>query len=300
MTFHCVGYAGIYPFAPGQQVRWRPMHTSSLQRSALLFEQDMLPRCSFRDEELPPLRLTLCGVVWDGITCYGQSLESLLTLQKLFDAQWPECLNRFEGDFSLCYLDGQAVSLYRSLTCTRELYYCVTETDLRWSTSPFDLFPNRQPTLDDVDQEMAAIMTATGLAAPERSVYHQLCRLPAGQRICFSPDSTSQTFHYDYVVHEDNTQLPYPEAVKRLREYVEGAVARAFSSCSSCHMFVSGGLDTAVIAYEAARLGKEVHGYHWTWDLPNRTRLRSSITAHSRCFSTRARAGHGGLSGIAK
>ncbi len=279
MLFHCIGYAGTYPFAPRlrQHPHWSPMkqHTSSIRyanalTSSPVLEQDMLPPCIFRDEERPPLRLALCGVIWDGGTCYGHSVTSLLALQALCDAQWPHCLECFDGDFSLCYIssDLTMISLYRSITGTRELYYRTTDNALAWSTHPLDLFADGRPSLDDVDRDMAIIAAATGLADSVRSYYHQLHRLPPGSGVSFSADRISQTFRYDYVLREDNTHLPYPQATKRFREYVEEAVRRTFTGYSSCNLFVSGGLDTAIVAYEAARQGKEIHGYHWTWDLP--------------------------------
>jgi asparagine synthetase B (glutamine-hydrolysing) len=275
MNIHCVGYAGAYPFHQEPiAVRWQLMesHISSDLRmlrtfAGPLLEQDVLPPLEKESHEQPSIRFALCGMIWDSETAYGGSFSSLLHLQHLLDRTFPACLDRFSGDFSLAYLspDHSLICLYRSITCTRCLYYRVTDRAIMWSTNPADLFPFGQPTLAEIDVEMVAILTATGQADPSRTCYQQVLSVPPGDCLCWKPDGTQSHRHFDYVRREDNTHVPSAQAAKRLREQVEAAVSRTLSGFSSPNVLLSGGLDTSIIAYEVSRQRGDVHGYHWTW-----------------------------------
>ncbi|MGH2479589.1 MAG: asparagine synthase-related protein, partial [Ktedonobacteraceae bacterium] len=275
MNFHCVGYAGAYPFHQEHiTVRWQLMenHISSDLRMSRTFacsllEQDVLQMLRKKSHEQPCVRLALCGMIWDSETAYGGSFSSLLLLQNLLDRTFPACLDRFSGDFSFAYLshDQSLICLYRSITCTRCLYYRITEPTITWSTNPADLFPSGQPTLAEIDVEMVAILTATGQADPSRTCYQQVRCVPPGDCLCWKPDRTQSHVHFDYVLREDNTHLPSAQAAKRLREQVEAAVSRTLSGFSSPNVLLSGGLDTSIVAYEVSRQRGDVHGYHWTW-----------------------------------
>ena len=276
--FLFVGYAGACPFqSTGErQFVWRLMdgHISPLLRSGsprneTFLEQDVLPSLQLRDSEHPPLRLTLCGLTWNGESCHSTSLEGLLSLQACLDVQGSEYLDQLDGDFSLAYItpDGSRTWLHRSITSTRGLYYRVTDSFLMWSTNPMDLLQGT-PTLDDVDRAMVAIVAATGIAEPERTCYRGVYCVPSGQRIGFQNGEIISSSRCDYVQREDNSHLSYEVASKRLREHIERAVWRALYGFPSCNIFLSGGLDTAIVAYEAIRLGKVTQGFHWTWNHP--------------------------------
>jgi asparagine synthetase B (glutamine-hydrolysing) len=217
------------------------------------------------------LRVALCGSLWYGTTCFGREKTSLFELQALLDARWPFCLDVFEGDFVLCYLSPNLAycCFYRGVTATHTLYYrVIDQTGIVWSTTIHDLFLGAFPTLDDVDREMIPLLASTAQPVPGRTCYRQIKSLPAGTSLCFDQDGTMSSFQHDLTVREENSQLPLASAARRFRELVEISVQRCFQGCSEANVFLSGGMDTAVVAYEASKIASHVRGFHWTWDLP--------------------------------
>ena len=75
-----------------------------------------------------------------------------------------------------------------------------------------------------------------------------------------------EVWTHDYILHEDNSRLSLSQAASRLREHIQVAVQRSFHGFSPLSIFLSGGLYTGILAYEARKLTPEVHGFHWTWE----------------------------------
>jgi hypothetical protein len=278
-----IGVAGSYPLTasdPPLSPHWQVFrgHASHhLRQGAHLFEisyavieQHVLESVTQPDEGFS-LRLSLCGCAWHGTKCFGRHWSSLEELQALLDTHGPTYLEQFAGDFVLCYVppDCTCCCLYRSLTGTHTIFYRLFAGNrgktLVWSTNIGDLFLGAKPTLEDVDHEMVAVLTATGISSPERTGYREIKSLPAGTCITFSLEGTPKIWTHDYFLREDNSRLSLSQAASRLREYVEAAVQRSLYGFSPVHVFLSGGLDTAILAYEARKLTPEVHGFHWTW-----------------------------------
>src|SRR5579859_2173140 len=278
-----IGVAGSYPLAARDvppSFHWQVLkgHTSQhLRQGTHLFEfpsavieQHTLGMLAQPFEHLS-LRLSLCGRAWYGTHCFGQNWSSLERLQALLDTHGFPCLEQFAGDFVLCYLppDRTRCCLYRSLTGTHTIFYRIFGGNgrniLAWSTNIGDLFLGARPTLEDVDHEMVAVLTATGISAPERTGYRAIKSLPAGTCLTFHIGGTHDIWTHDYIVREDNSHLPLSQAASRLREHVEATIQRTLHGFSPLNVFLSGGLDTGILAYEARKLTPEVHGFHWTW-----------------------------------
>ena len=278
-----IGVAGSYPLAtidPPPSSHWQILkgHASQhLRQGTDLFE---IPYAVIEQHTLGTvaqplghlsLRLSLCGNAWYGTRCFGQNWSSLEELQAFLDTHGPPSLEQFAGDFVLCYLppDRTRCCLYRSLTGTHTIFYRIfTENGgniLVWSTNIGDLFLGASPTLEDVDHEMVAVLTATGISSPERTGYRTIKSLPAGTCVTFHMDGSDTVWAHDYILREDNSRLSLSEAASRLREHIEAAVQRSFYGFSPLNIFLSGGLDTGILAYEARKLTPEVHGFHWTW-----------------------------------
>jgi hypothetical protein len=215
------------------------------------------------------LRVGVCGSLWYRSTHFGEDVASLVALQTLLDARWPACLDTFEGDFVLCYLspDFSCCSFYRGVTATYTLYYRLDRA-LLWSTNIAQLFPHGSPTLRDVDEEMIPILAATARPTPGRTCYRDLKSVPAGTGLCFYQDGRISSFEHDLTLREDNRRLPLLDAAHRFRELVRASLDRCFQGCSTANVLLSGGMDTAVVAYETACKIADVRAFHWTWDIP--------------------------------
>jgi asparagine synthetase B (glutamine-hydrolysing) len=189
----------------------------------------------------------------------------------------PRRLFDLDGDFLLSYRapNNAFCLLYRPLTAAHTLYYRLSTQSLDWSTRLETLFEHT-PTLDAVEPSLLPALVCAGEPDPEQTPYRGIRCLRAGQCLSISHDGALH-MEYDDFQWEDLSSLPFEEAAALYRHYCTEALRQATYGVTHLGVFLSGGLDSAVLALQAQALGCQVEGFHWTW-------------SHLPCFQSEQRA----------
>ncbi len=140
------------------------------------------------------------------------------------------------------------------------IVYRQTGASLLFSLELIDLLPllERRP----VPNDRAAVQwLAGGTVEPNETLYDGVQRLEASHCLEFARESFTKRryWRFDYVPPE---RMPPGELEQQLRETIRRAVDAPLASETGSGVLLSGGLDSAVVAAEAARLRpNRVHAY---------------------------------------
>lgn len=283
---HLVGSAGVFPVTEARTsiLNWNVstilesnnfrQKPSELSSNTILLEQcvSRSPRNQvnrIRDDN-SELRVTMCGIIWLGTQMFGRGdnpLFELHALQEFLDSRNPPPINDLDGDFILTYVppDRSCCFICRSVVGTRTVYYRFLKGQFVWSTNPTDLFLGEKPSISLVELELLPAMTIAGILPITRSCYRDIQRLPAGYCLQVKSDGSNQVSIDDFVIRDEYAKLEFPEVVSQLRLLIERAIHRKLAGCPKVGVLLSGGLDSAIVAFEAAKVTETV-GLHWNWN----------------------------------
>lgn len=281
-----MGLAGVFPYIATQDsmLSWSVspiIGSTRLQQNSceLLSNKIFLEQClhPFPQQQVSQikactsaLRVTMCGIAWLGKQVFGRGdnpLSELQALQEFLDSRDPPPICDLDGDFILAYLppERSCCFIYRSVVGTRSVYYRLLRNHFLWSTNPTDLFLGERASICSVDIELLPALTVAGDLPPTRTYYRDVQRIPSGYCLQVRCDGSKQVSVDDFVVRDDCTKLELFEATSQLRSLIETSVHRKLADHSKVGILLSGGLDSAVAAYEAAKVAKSVVGLHWNW-----------------------------------
>lgn len=279
-----VGMSGVFPCTAPQSltVTWRgfsstviaaSQRTLDVEEDKVCLEQIILSPSLQNDGGVvcaSNIRLALCGSAWLDSEHYGfgnNPLFSLGKLQNFIDSHQTPPFTKLDGDFAIAYVppDRSCCFIYRSVTCTKSIYYRFFGKYFLWSTNPINLFFEGKPSVNSIDLELLPALTIAGEIPPARTVYREVKRIPSGGCLQIKYDSSIQMSTDDFVVHDDYRNLSLLEASSQLRSLVETAVCRKLPQGSRIGVLLSGGIDSAIIASEAKNLTEDVVGIHWNW-----------------------------------
>lgn len=192
--------------------------------------------------------------------------SQLVALSALLDRDGSEVLAGWDGSFSLaCFFPHRRqLFLYRSLMNDSSLYYRSDSDTFAWSTNPLDLVPGGHNLLDDVDVDLLPILTTAENYPATRSCFRRLHRLPSGHLLVVD----AGTITVRRVAELGPMDLGRPstaEAADLARGQVLAAARRWIAPGQPLAVLVSGGIDSAVLAYVARAAGAEVTAFHWSF-----------------------------------
>ncbi len=282
---HFVGLAGVFPYIATQDsiLNWSilsiidssTLHQNSyeLLSNKILLEQCLHPFPQLQTSQIKAstsvLRVTLCGIAQLGTQVFGRgdnTLSELHALQEFLDSGDSPPFGDLDGDFILTYLppERSCCFIYRSVVGTRSVYYRFLRNHFLWSTNPRDLFLDERPSIGSVDIELLPALTVAGDIPPSRTYYRDIQRIPSGYCLQVRCDGSKKVSIDDFVVR-DCTKLELSEAASQLRLLIGAAVNQKLAGCSKVGILLSGGFDSAVAAFEAAKITENVTGIHWNW-----------------------------------
>jgi hypothetical protein len=231
-------------------------------------------------------RTMLCGhVELPGSAGSISGAEGVRYLQRFLDEHGVFGLPGCRGQYCLAYLTltGDALYLYRSLTMIRPLYYHRWRDGLVFSTDPEDLCDPNRLLRGQVDAAALAVLAVETALPNGASWYDGVNTLPAGYLLTLTDGRVQVTQHDDVRVGEP-TRMGFREAARTFRTLCAAAVDRAVADTSSCGIQFSGGLDSAVVAFEASRHPHAaVVPYHFHYALPALTderRMAERVASH--------------------
>ena len=170
--------------------------------------------------------------------------------------QWgPACLERFNGQFAFAVWDERTRSLFlaRDRVGIRPLYYTRTQEGFLFASEPKALFAH--PGADRVpDPEgLAQVFTLWGPMAP-RTVFAGVHQLEPGHWMLLSDRGIRTVRYWSLPEGPDRFRFArIEEAVEELSFLMNDAVRIRLRSDVEVGAYISGGLDSSIIAMHAAR-----------------------------------------------
>ncbi|MEQ8790684.1 MAG: asparagine synthase-related protein [Pirellulaceae bacterium] len=237
-----------------------------------------------RDGSLQVAVAGWCTIV-EGPREIDATAESLLALYRLFGA---EMTSRLRGAFVLAVRDGATLHLVRDGAGVRTLFYGRHNGRLLFGVEAKAIraapgFPRRLRAA--ALAEYLTFSFTPGAATMLEEVYE----LPAGHRLTCDgagPPQLVRYFRFEEVEQGEHDEDWY---VERFREEHRRAVARRLPRGEPTAVFLSGGLDSSVVAADVARLhDRRVHTFaiHFGPQYPHELEFARSVARRCRTQHT--------------
>jgi Asparagine synthase len=180
---------------------------------------------------------------------------ALSGLQSALDRRGPAAVRELRGDFVLAHVssDRRTLALYRGLTAMVPLFWRTTGGLIRWSTHPTDLLDGAAPQLSDVALDLLPMIIAERGFPHDRSWFTQVHRLPAGACLTLRAGGAPVVDRFDAFAPSREQPRSVREAAEGLRTRIERACRRPVSANDEALLLLSGGIDSAAVAYELGR-----------------------------------------------
>jgi asparagine synthase (glutamine-hydrolysing) len=157
--------------------------------------------------------------------------------------QWgPECLGRFNGMFALAIWDGQRFFCARDRLGKKPFFYRCQKDSFEFSSEVKAL-----PDLEFVGQEVFDLFE---FCFDEHTLYRDVFGLRPGHYLIYDPHrGTSHTRCWWDIEHRVGNRITNPRvAVNAFLELLEDAVRLRLRSDVPMSLFLSGGLDSSLVA----------------------------------------------------
>lgn len=196
------------------------------------------------------------GLEGDGVV-FRTDLESEV-VAKLYERSCLGFATRLKGMFAIAILDGDRLILARDGFGIKPLYYCELGPKVVFGSEVKAIlaYPGIPARLD---LESLEEITVFGYSySPKETLFQGICQVEPGTLVVFEPGERSvsrykslpRTHYLDEVA-----DLPYPEAVARLRELMIGSLDLLLShGRHEVGLYLSGGLDSTTLAIIARSL----------------------------------------------
>jgi asparagine synthase (glutamine-hydrolysing) len=174
-------------------------------------------------------------------------------------AQWgTSCFERLQGMFALAIADRGAgrVVLARDRIGKKPLFYTLAEGKLAWASEIKALFRLRPSLARRGNLRALRSYVDLGYVAGAQTIYADICKLPAGHYATFDLGiGRFELAPYWRLPCPDSGKPPgEQEAAERLEQLLLDAIRLRLESDVPLGMFLSGGLDSGIVATLAGRL----------------------------------------------
>jgi asparagine synthase (glutamine-hydrolysing) len=172
-------------------------------------------------------------------------------LLKLYGQMGPECLKKLRGMFAFAIWDAQRkhVFLARDRLGIKPLYYVENHSQLAFA-SQLKALVAAGVCATALSVEGIASYLAFGAVAEPLTALSAVRALPAGHFAVF--DGHLRATRYWWPPEPDESQADETDAVTAIRSSIEESVGRHLVSDAPIGVFLSGGLDSSIIAAVAA------------------------------------------------
>jgi asparagine synthetase B (glutamine-hydrolysing) len=205
---------------------------------------------SFADTVDSSLRVVHAGFIELPAAAHGtRSAASLYeSLQRRLD-NLPSTLTSLGGSFSAAYVapDLRKLVLYCSVTSRWPIYYRSGSRTFVWSTSSADALASC-PDPADVDFSILPSMILDGRVPADRTALRTVHRLPPGYRLTYCEGHVTVE-RVDELACAHRT-LTISAAANEFRELLAASVTRCGQVAPSVVTLLSGGVDSAAVAWE--------------------------------------------------
>ena len=175
-------------------------------------------------------------------------------LLRLYERAGPACVNQLRGMFAFAIWDERAgqLLLARDRIGKKPLYH-VVEDDCLYFASSLRALRDTSPARWEIDATaLDAFMTLSYIPAP-RTIYRGIAKLTAGTVVTAGASGVSVERYWDLAKDTDIVPESFSDALDRLDELLATAVTLRLRSDVPLGIFLSGGMDSSLVAAVAAR-----------------------------------------------
>jgi hypothetical protein len=193
--------------------------------------------------------------------------SALRQLESLLDQDGPDAVRCLRGDFVIAHLssDRSALRLYRGINALIPLFWRCTPDAFAWATNPAHLLDVERPRFSDVDVEMLPMIIAGRGFPQDRSWFVPVQRLPSGESLALAAGARQPVVRrFDHFSPVDQPPRTLREAADGLQQRLAQASSRILSTERRAVVLLSGGIDSAAVAYEVGRQLDRATGLHFT------------------------------------
>jgi asparagine synthase (glutamine-hydrolysing) len=169
-----------------------------------------------------------------------------------------DCLSQMIGDYSFALWDEAEKCLWcaRDFVGARPFFYAATPQALYFGNT-LNSFRGLADISEDLDADFLADFLLNGFSSdPERTVYRQIRRLPAGHVLKYANGEVDVRRFLTLAVEEPLRLAKPDDYMQAYRELLEVAV-RDCLPAGAAALYLSGGLDSASVCAMAAKIAEE-------------------------------------------
>lgn len=183
----------------------------------------------------------------------------------LFEQEGEKAFSRLEGMFAIALYDaaGDTLFLARDRFGEKPLYYARTGSALIFSSEPKALFAH-EGLQRTVNSEGLASYLSYDVSASPLSMFEHISKVPPATYLVITRSDMQEHCYWkpSFVPRQVSEQT----ALKELDELLENSVRRQLISDVPLGVFLSGGIDSSLIAAYAKKLSGEVHTFSVGFD----------------------------------
>ncbi|HEX6346055.1 asparagine synthase-related protein [Umezawaea sp.] len=190
--------------------------------------------------------------------------SAAVAVRRLLDERGADAVRSLRGDFVLAHLGRDGVPrLYRSVTALIPLFWRADGDRLAWAADPALLLDGGRPTLEDVDADLLPMIIAERGFPHDRSWFAAVRRLPPGRSLTVRAGGP-ETAEFDALRPVAEPPRSLADAAEGLRSRLADACTRMLAEQRSFVVALSGGIDSAAVAWEAGRQPGRGSAIHYT------------------------------------
>jgi asparagine synthase (glutamine-hydrolysing) len=177
------------------------------------------------------------------------------TILHLYEEAGEELVDHLHGMFAFAIWDRrqQRLLLARDRLGIKPLYYACTSTEMRFGSEIKAILAGGEARAALNDEALPSLLSA-GFLSGEQTLFHGVRRLMPGHVLTWSAADGVRRRRYWRLPEPRPTQLSFAALAASLRARLEAAVERHLMSDVPLGVFLSGGLDSSVLAAMVARL----------------------------------------------
>ena len=170
-----------------------------------------------------------------------------------------DCVNYFAGMFAFALWDGATNTLFaaRDRLGVKPLYYSHQDQRLILSSESHGLYETVRPSLDSIDPVSLDYYLAFGYTPPDRGFVSGINKLPPGHIMSACDGRLKIEKYWEPSTLRATAQFEIDDAVEEVESRLKGAVTRRLVADVPLGFFLSGGIDSGLVAAMAAEATDE-------------------------------------------
>ncbi|MGE5220755.1 MAG: asparagine synthase (glutamine-hydrolyzing) [Chloroflexota bacterium] len=215
----------------------------------------------------------------------------------LYEERGVDCLERLNGMFAFAIWDvkEQSLLLARDRVGKKPLHYCVTRDGLIFASEIKALLQHPHVSRDLNLRALNKYLAYEYVPAPD-SIFRSIKKIEPGNYLIYRGGAVHCVRYWQIPIQDDPvTMQREPHCVERLRELLDLSVRRRLVADVPVGLFVSGGLDSGIVAAIAARANTQLESFSIGFDEPsfdeseyaNQVAKNLGLTHHVRIFHAR-------------